>query len=176
MSALPPAPRPDGLGPLLLRTRHAHGRSQQRLAEQLCAVAGVDTVSRHEISRWEREERLPSRYWLGWLSVVLGIGMSELERASARTRARRASARTPSGAGASASRWPWRILAASRDHEAAGRGVIRVPRPHPAGRPDQPVPAVVPAASAGDRGRAAATPGPAAPLAFPELRPAANTP
>jgi transcriptional regulator with XRE-family HTH domain len=108
-TASPTPPGPDGLGPLLLHARRTHGRSQVRLAAQLCAVAGVNTVSRHEISRWEREERIPSPYWLGWLSIVLGVEEAELDRAGARTRSRRASGRLSSGA----STWPWRVLAAT---------------------------------------------------------------
>jgi transcriptional regulator with XRE-family HTH domain len=99
----------DGLGPLLLRARRARSRSQQRVAEQLCAVAGTSTVSRHEMSRWERGERIPSPYWLAWLSVVLDLPVADLERAAAVTRDRRirptVSAPAPGG-------WPWRLIRA----------------------------------------------------------------
>jgi len=37
----------------------------------------VSTVSRHEVSRWERGERLPARAWLGWLTQVLGGPLPE---------------------------------------------------------------------------------------------------
>ena len=116
MHASTAPPDPAGLGPLLLHARRAHGRSQQHLAEQLCAIAGVATVSRHEISRWEREERIPSRYWLAWLSVVLGVDEVQLARATARTRSRRASAGEP----AMVSAWPWRVLAGGRVRDAHG--------------------------------------------------------
>jgi transcriptional regulator with XRE-family HTH domain len=102
----PPPPGPFALGPLLLHARRTHGKSQRYVAQQLCAVAGVDTVSRHEISRWEREERIPSHYWLVWLSVVLGVDEDQLHRATARTRSRRESARLAPGPSA----WPWRVL------------------------------------------------------------------
>jgi putative transcriptional regulator len=46
-------------------------------------------VTRHEISRWEREERIPSGYWLNWLAVALDLPMSDLERAAAAARRRR---------------------------------------------------------------------------------------
>lgn len=59
-------------GQELARLRRRRGLSQQRLAEMLCTAAGVTTVSRHEVSRWERGERLPARAWLGWLTQVLG--------------------------------------------------------------------------------------------------------
>lgn len=51
---------------LLRRLRRARGFSQVRLAEKLCQVSGRTTVSRHEVSRWERGERAPDRFWLGW--------------------------------------------------------------------------------------------------------------
>ncbi|HYN93061.1 MAG TPA: helix-turn-helix transcriptional regulator, partial [Pilimelia sp.] len=52
---------PESIGALLVHLRLARGWSQLRLAEHLCAAAGVATVSRHEVSRWEREERVPGR-------------------------------------------------------------------------------------------------------------------
>src|SRR5690242_17861175 len=80
----------DGsIGSLLVDVRVAAGKSQLRLAEQLCAASGVPTVTRHEISRWEREERIPSRFWLGWLAMVLEVPLDLLERAAATARERR---------------------------------------------------------------------------------------
>jgi transcriptional regulator with XRE-family HTH domain len=96
---------PDGFGSLLARARRARGRSQQRLADQLCAIAGATTISRHEISRWEREERTPTPYWVDRLSTVLEIDAADLERAIARSRSHRGAHRAASG-------WPWRVLAA----------------------------------------------------------------
>src|SRR5262249_16787021 len=74
---------PESIGALIARMRLASGRSQLRIAELLCAAAGVPTVTRHEISRWEREERIPSSHWLRWLAVVLDTPPDELERAAA---------------------------------------------------------------------------------------------
>ncbi|HEY1487112.1 MAG TPA: helix-turn-helix domain-containing protein [Micromonosporaceae bacterium] len=127
MSVVPPAGDPDGFGALLLRARRARGRSQDRLARQLCAAAGVDTVSRHEISRWEREERIPTPYWVDWLSVVLGIDAADLERAIAHTRSRRAAPVAPRWPAASA--WPWRVLAARSVTDARGGITVRI-EPH----------------------------------------------
>lgn len=76
----------ESLGYLLHRARSASGRSQLRVAELLCAASGVATVSRHEISRWERETRIPSPFWLQWLALVLEVELGELERAAAVTR------------------------------------------------------------------------------------------
>lgn len=74
---------PESIGALLTRLRLARGFSQLRVAQRLCAAAGMPTVSRHEVSRWEREERLPGSFWLGWLSVVLETPLEELEAAMA---------------------------------------------------------------------------------------------
>jgi hypothetical protein len=39
--------------------RDEQGISQLRLAERLCAASGQATVTRHEVSRWEREDGFP---------------------------------------------------------------------------------------------------------------------
>jgi transcriptional regulator with XRE-family HTH domain len=83
-------PAGESLGALLTQIRISQGRSQLRVAELLCAASGLPTVSRHEISRWEREQRVPSAHWLRWLAVVLEVPLDELERAAAVTRAARA--------------------------------------------------------------------------------------
>jgi hypothetical protein len=83
----PPAPpRPAQLGPLLACCRLARGWSQQRTAAELCAAAGVATLSRHEVSRWERQRRVPGGFWLGWLAVVLDVPLVVLAEAAAATR------------------------------------------------------------------------------------------
>ncbi|MGR6321157.1 helix-turn-helix domain-containing protein [Micromonospora soli] len=80
----PPDPRP--LGPLLAELRSARGWSQQRVAAALCAASGVPTLTRHEVSRWERQRRLPGDFWLGWLAVVLGAPGELLTEAAAHSR------------------------------------------------------------------------------------------
>jgi len=77
---------PETIGALLARVRGDEGISQLRLAERLCAASGQTTVTRHEISRWEREERIPTGYWLGWLAAVLDVPLAELERAAGAAR------------------------------------------------------------------------------------------
>jgi len=98
----------ESLGALLTQVRINQGRTQLRLAELLCAASGLPTVTRHEISRWEREQRVPSAYWLRWLAVVLDVPLDELERAAAVTRAGRAG--QPAGGG---------VLATARPRTAA---------------------------------------------------------
>ncbi|GIF95298.1 helix-turn-helix domain-containing protein [Catellatospora citrea] len=61
------------LGRLIADTRRRRGYSQARLAALLCAAAGVTTVTRHEVSRWERGDRLPGAQWLAWLALVLDL-------------------------------------------------------------------------------------------------------
>jgi transcriptional regulator with XRE-family HTH domain len=79
----------ETIGAVIARARAERGVSQLRLAERLCAAAGVATVTRHEVSRWEREERLPSGFWLGWLALVLDLPVDQLELAVAAARRRR---------------------------------------------------------------------------------------
>ncbi|WP_433208915.1 helix-turn-helix transcriptional regulator [Dactylosporangium sp. CS-047395] len=95
---MPVRPSPDPgagetFGALLTRLRLARGRSQLRLAEALCAAAGVPTITRHEVSRWERGERVPSPSWLAWIAVVLEAPLEELERAATCSRRGRHPAR-----------------------------------------------------------------------------------
>jgi transcriptional regulator with XRE-family HTH domain len=72
----------EPIGAMLTRLRLARGLSQLRLAELLCAAAGTPTVSRHEVSRWEREERVPGPFWRGWLAMVFDIPLEVLESAA----------------------------------------------------------------------------------------------
>jgi transcriptional regulator with XRE-family HTH domain len=73
----------EPLGALLTRLRLTRGLSQARLAEELNTAAGVPTVSRHEVSQWEREQRLPSSFWLRWLSTFFDVPLEQLESARA---------------------------------------------------------------------------------------------
>jgi transcriptional regulator with XRE-family HTH domain len=80
--------RKEPVGALIARVRREQGKTQQRLAELLCQASGDATVTRHEVSRWERGVRLPTR-WLPWLAAVLGVSRDELEAATVPTRGRR---------------------------------------------------------------------------------------
>ncbi|HET8682531.1 MAG TPA: helix-turn-helix transcriptional regulator [Micromonosporaceae bacterium] len=90
MPETPHGPAVESIGALLARARTARGMSQLRLAELLCAASGVATVTRHECSRWEREERIPTGHWLRWLALVLEVPLEELEAGAAAARRRRA--------------------------------------------------------------------------------------
>ena len=77
---------------LLAQRRTAKGWSQGDLATKLHAMSGNDSVTREEVSRWERGKRIPGPYWRGWLSRVLDTPCAELEVAAAVARWRRRSA------------------------------------------------------------------------------------
>jgi transcriptional regulator with XRE-family HTH domain len=96
------------IGPLLARLRKGRGWSQLRLAETLCQVSGRITVSRHEVSRWERGERVPGPFWLDALAVALDAQLEDLEAAVGATRARTAGP----GARPPGRPWLWRPLVA----------------------------------------------------------------
>lgn len=72
-------------GAYLARLRRDGGRSQRQLAEQLCRMAGLCSLTRNEISRWERGERIPES-WLPYLAQALSVPVAELERAAAHAR------------------------------------------------------------------------------------------
>ncbi|MCO5972139.1 helix-turn-helix domain-containing protein [Actinoallomurus sp. WRP6H-15] len=69
----------EEFGAYLAHLRRRAGKSQRRLAEILCDLSGCPTVTRHEISRYERGRRTP-RYWLPYLARALDVSLEELER------------------------------------------------------------------------------------------------
>jgi transcriptional regulator with XRE-family HTH domain len=85
----------ESLGPLIAARRRELGRSQERLAEELCAVSGRMTVTKNEVSRYEREERIPSADSLRHLALALALPLDTLERAAARARAQRRKRQPP---------------------------------------------------------------------------------
>jgi transcriptional regulator with XRE-family HTH domain len=72
-------------GAYLARLRGDADLSQRQLAAALCRNSGVTSVTRNEISRWERGERLPDT-WLPTLADVLGVPAIDLENAAAYAR------------------------------------------------------------------------------------------
>ncbi|MEU5691871.1 helix-turn-helix transcriptional regulator [Actinosynnema sp. NPDC020468] len=69
--------------------RRQHGLTQCDLAAELHAVSGNLSITREEVSRWERGKRIPGPYWRNWLSQVLHTSQRELELAAAVARHRR---------------------------------------------------------------------------------------
>lgn len=72
-------------GVYLAGLRRAAGKSQRQLAELLCLLSGTQSVTRNEVSRWERGGRVPD-VWLPWLAQALAIPLQEMEQAAAYAR------------------------------------------------------------------------------------------
>jgi transcriptional regulator with XRE-family HTH domain len=79
------APRHDGesFGEWIARRRRQLGLSQRDLADRMCAASGRSTVTRHELSRYERGIRRPRRQALEMLAACLDVPLEELQRTSA---------------------------------------------------------------------------------------------
>lgn len=67
------------IGGLIRELRLALGWSQGRLADALCAVSKHATVTREEVSRWERGKRSPGPFWLRHLATMLDVPLAVLE-------------------------------------------------------------------------------------------------
>jgi transcriptional regulator with XRE-family HTH domain len=67
------------IGELVRDLRLTLGWSQSRLAEALCSASGHATVTREEVSRWERGKRRPGPFWLRHLAAVLQVPLEVLE-------------------------------------------------------------------------------------------------
>ena len=70
-------------GAYLARLRGS--RSQRALAAELCELSSSATVTRHEVSRWERGERILDD-WLPYLARAHSIPLTVLERMAAQAR------------------------------------------------------------------------------------------
>ncbi|MEU9020745.1 helix-turn-helix transcriptional regulator [Actinomadura sp. NPDC048394] len=89
--------RRQRFGLYLAGLRRDARKSQRQLAEALCRISGTASVTRHEISRWERGERIPA-VWLPALAVALDVPLQTLERAAAHARGEDIGTGTPSPA------------------------------------------------------------------------------
>ncbi|WP_431885786.1 helix-turn-helix domain-containing protein [Micromonospora wenchangensis] len=134
----PSDPRP--LGPLITQLRLARGWSQRRLADELCAAAGTATLTRHEVSRWERSVRVPGDRWRRQLAVVLDAPIGPPARRAAPHPARRAGKAAPGPTGRAArGRAERRPQGPVRHRSDGGPARCRAPpASRPAGRPDRP--------------------------------------
>ncbi|MGW2562581.1 helix-turn-helix domain-containing protein [Streptomyces sp. NPDC001514] len=72
-------------GAYLARLRRDAHKSQRQLAAMLCAVSGTHSLTRNEVSRWERGGRIPDS-WLPFIAEVLNVPFGELELAAAYAR------------------------------------------------------------------------------------------
>ncbi|MFI6348916.1 helix-turn-helix domain-containing protein [Streptomyces sp. NPDC050560] len=69
-------------GAYLARLRRQARMTQPELADALCAATGTHSVTRSEVSRWERGVRVPGS-WLSALAHVLGTPLADLDQAAA---------------------------------------------------------------------------------------------
>ncbi|MEV6511463.1 helix-turn-helix domain-containing protein [Streptomyces sp. NPDC051642] len=72
-------------GAYLASLRRRSNRSQRQLAGALCAASGTQSITRNEVSRWERGDRVPD-VWLPALAQVLAVPLTDLEQAAAYAR------------------------------------------------------------------------------------------
>lgn len=77
--------RRQAFGAYLARLRRDARLTQRQLADRLCSLSGVASVTRNEVGRWEQGRRIPDA-WLPALSAVLSVPLRDLERATAYAR------------------------------------------------------------------------------------------
>lgn len=79
----------DPFAELLFRLRKKTGRTQEEQAEAINAVSGRDTLTRREISRYEKFENVPTNHTLAHIAVACGVPFEELQPEAKAARARR---------------------------------------------------------------------------------------
>ncbi|KAB1149228.1 helix-turn-helix transcriptional regulator [Streptomyces luteolifulvus] len=67
-------------GLYLAGLRRRTSKSQRQLAAALCALSGTTSITRNEVSRWERGGRVPDT-WLPFLAAALGTPLAQLQQA-----------------------------------------------------------------------------------------------
>ncbi|SDP93146.1 helix-turn-helix transcriptional regulator [Lentzea jiangxiensis] len=67
---------------LIPQARREQGLTQRELADLLCEISQNDSVTREEVSRWERGKRIPGPYWRAWISAALHVPHAEVDRAA----------------------------------------------------------------------------------------------
>ena len=77
------------LGALIRDLRTSRGWSQSELATQLCDVSGHCSLTREDVSRWERGKVIPGPYWLRFLSQVLDVPCAVLDEEARLSRVNR---------------------------------------------------------------------------------------
>ena len=83
----------ESFGELIARRRWELGLSQRDLADRLCVAAGSPTLTRHELSRYERGVRLPRGRVLAAMAVCLDLPLGMLRERVADQRGRRPAGR-----------------------------------------------------------------------------------
>lgn len=72
----------EPVGSMIRRTRNRLGYSQYEIAIELAKISGNDSLTREEVSRWERGKRIPGPYWRQWISRVLLVPPQDLDLAA----------------------------------------------------------------------------------------------
>lgn len=67
-------------GLYLAGLRRRTGKSQRQMAALLCALSGTTSITRNEVSRWERGGRVPEA-WLPFLAAALQTPEAQLQQA-----------------------------------------------------------------------------------------------
>ena len=67
---------------LIPQARREQGLTQRELADLLCEISQNDSVTREEVSRWERGKRIPGPYWRAWISAALDVPHADVDRAA----------------------------------------------------------------------------------------------
>jgi transcriptional regulator with XRE-family HTH domain len=80
-------PANEPISTLIKRVRRCQGMTQAALADRLADVSGNVSVTRDQVTRWERGGRVPSPYWRHWLAIALDVPSGQLDRAAKRARA-----------------------------------------------------------------------------------------
>jgi transcriptional regulator with XRE-family HTH domain len=85
----------DSFAQLIARRRRQLGLSQRDLADLLCDASGRPTLTRHEVSRYERGLRLPRGDVLAALAACLDLPLAQLRVEVAKQRDSRTPAHRP---------------------------------------------------------------------------------
>jgi transcriptional regulator with XRE-family HTH domain len=80
----------ESFGRLVAARRHQLGLSQQDLADRLCELYGRPTLTRHEVSRYERGVRAPRGWLLEAMATCLDLPLASLRQAIAQRRSEHA--------------------------------------------------------------------------------------
>ncbi|QDP95156.1 helix-turn-helix transcriptional regulator [Microlunatus elymi] len=83
------------IGDLIASIRRANGWSQGDLADELNQASGEVTLTRTEVSRWERGVRVPQHHWARWIADVGGIPFDRVQESRTAAKALRGNAPIP---------------------------------------------------------------------------------
>ncbi|TWP47336.1 helix-turn-helix transcriptional regulator [Lentzea tibetensis] len=72
----------ESISTLIPQARRERGLTQEELARRLSEISRNDSITREDISRWERGKRIPGPYWRGWISKALEMPCADVERAA----------------------------------------------------------------------------------------------